>query len=33
MDVVSRHWLDLPTHHGGMHDLEKRLSEANARVH
>jgi hypothetical protein len=33
LDDVLRHWLDLPIHHGGMHDLEKWYSEINVRMH
>jgi hypothetical protein len=33
LDDVLRHWLDLPTHHGGIHDIDMWYSGVNARMH
>jgi hypothetical protein len=33
LDDVSRHWIDLPTHHGGIHDIDMWYSRINARMH
>jgi hypothetical protein len=33
LDDVLRHWPDLPTHHGGMHDIVMWYYVVNARMH
>jgi hypothetical protein len=33
LDNVLRHWPDLPTHHGGIHDMNIWYSRVNARMH
>ena len=33
LDDLLRHWLDLPTHHGGIHDMDMWYSRVNARMH
>jgi hypothetical protein len=33
VDDVSRHWPDLPVHHGGMHDIVMWYYGFNARMH
>jgi hypothetical protein len=33
LDDLMRHFIDLPTHHGGIHDMDMWYSEVNARIH
>jgi hypothetical protein len=33
LDDVLRHWIDLPTHHGGIHDTKMWYSRINERMH
>jgi hypothetical protein len=33
LDDVSRRWLDLPTHHGGIHELHMWYSRINGWMH
>ena len=33
LDDVLRNWLDLPTHHGGIHDKDMWYSRVNERMH
>jgi hypothetical protein len=32
LDDVRRHWLDLPSHHGGIHDMDMWYFGVNGRM-